>query len=217
MGVTERKEREKQQRLDTILKAAEQVFAEKGIASATVNDVAMSAELGKGTLYLYFTGKDDIIMALCHTAILDLQRAFEKATASHKTGLKKLRALGEAYFDFCKSQPIKYQLINTYRVQPITQNSMVETPCISRCHESAQHLMGYIAGIIQDGIKDKSISKHIDPFTTAFLLWACTTGVYQLVDTMGEHLEADHGLARNQFVNYYFNFIESNLQHYRPL
>jgi TetR/AcrR family transcriptional regulator len=216
MGVTERKEREKLKRLETILIAAEQVFAEKGIEAATVNDVAQAAELGKGTLYLYFTGKEDLIMALCHEAILHLQEAFAKSNKKNDTGVQKLRALGLAYFDFCKANPVKYHLLNFYRVKPISETA-TQTPCISKCHESSQQIIGYMVSIIKEGIEDKSISKYIDPFTTAFMLWACTTGVYQLVDTLGEHLEADHGLSRKKFVSYYFDFIESNLQNFKPL
>lgn len=44
--------------------AAAQVFVEKGFAAATINDIAVRAGMGKGTLYLYFKSKQEIFIAL---------------------------------------------------------------------------------------------------------------------------------------------------------
>ena len=52
MGIAERREREREQRRNTILDAAETVFFSKGINLATMDEVAEEAELSKGTLYL---------------------------------------------------------------------------------------------------------------------------------------------------------------------
>ncbi|HYG49395.1 MAG TPA: TetR/AcrR family transcriptional regulator [Flavobacteriales bacterium] len=214
MGVKERKEKEKQQRLELILKAAEQVFTVKGFETATVNDVAAEAELGKGTLYLYFTNKDDIILALGTGAIVELHALFQKTAAKHKKGLDQIRALGKAYVDFCKKNPLKYKLLNFYRVQPIQPNSHLETPHIMGCHMHSQQLMAFLHSVITKGIDDRSISKKVDPFITSFMLWGVTTGVHQLMHTLGEHLEADFGLKQAAFLDYYFDFMESALKNF---
>ena len=57
MGIQERKEREKLQRREDIIDAAEKVFFKKDLDSATMDDVANEAELSKGTLYIYFKSK----------------------------------------------------------------------------------------------------------------------------------------------------------------
>lgn len=214
MGVKERKEKEKQQRLELILKAAEKVFTTKGFETATVNDVAAEAELGKGTLYLYFTNKDDIILALSTGAITELQALFKKTTSRHKKGIDQIRALGKAYVDFCKKHPLKYKLLNFYRVQPIQAQSHAETPHIMGCHMHSQQLMAFLSDVILKGIEDGSISKKIDPFVTSFMLWGVTTGVHQLMHTMGDHLEADFGLKQADFLEYYFDFMESALKNF---
>jgi len=49
---------------DAILDAATQVFAEKGFFGAQVADVARRAGVAAGTVYLYFKGKDDLLISL---------------------------------------------------------------------------------------------------------------------------------------------------------
>lgn len=66
MGVAARKQREKEERRAAILDAAEAVFASKGVAETTMDDIAQQAELGKGTLYLYFTSKNELYLAIAN-------------------------------------------------------------------------------------------------------------------------------------------------------
>lgn len=51
-------------RREQILEAAARVFAEAGFHSARMQDVAARAGLSNGTLYNYFTSKEDLLLAL---------------------------------------------------------------------------------------------------------------------------------------------------------
>lgn len=57
---TTRKERERFFRKQEILNAAKKIFAHKGFANTTLDEIAESSEFGKGTLYNYFQRKEDI-------------------------------------------------------------------------------------------------------------------------------------------------------------
>ena len=63
-----RRERERYERRQAMLRAAEAVFAEKGYTHATLEEIAERAEFGKGTLYNYFEGgKEEIFFAVLDT------------------------------------------------------------------------------------------------------------------------------------------------------
>jgi AcrR family transcriptional regulator len=49
-----------------ILNAAIEVFATKGVANAKMNDIAIAANIGKGTIYEYFSSKEDIFSTAFH-------------------------------------------------------------------------------------------------------------------------------------------------------
>ncbi|RMG89776.1 MAG: TetR family transcriptional regulator [Chloroflexi bacterium] len=51
-------------RKEQILAAAMQVFAQKGLDGATMDDIVRASGLSKGGLYWHFKGKDDIIMSI---------------------------------------------------------------------------------------------------------------------------------------------------------
>lgn len=65
ISVPSRRERERLIRRTAILDAARAVFAEKGYAEATVDEIAERAEFGKGTIYNYFEGgKEGLLFAV---------------------------------------------------------------------------------------------------------------------------------------------------------
>ena len=51
-------------RRDAILKAATQVFAQRGFHHAQVADVAKAAGIAAGTVYLYFRSKDELLVSI---------------------------------------------------------------------------------------------------------------------------------------------------------
>jgi TetR/AcrR family transcriptional repressor of nem operon len=51
-------------RRDQILDAAERVLLERGLAATTVADVAEAAGIAKGTVYLYYQSKNDLLAGL---------------------------------------------------------------------------------------------------------------------------------------------------------
>ena len=63
-------ERRKDARPQELLAAALDLFVERGFASTRLEDVAKRAGVSKGTLYLYFTNKEDLFKAVVRENIV---------------------------------------------------------------------------------------------------------------------------------------------------
>jgi AcrR family transcriptional regulator len=57
-----RRERNKQEKRARLLAAARTLFARKGFAATTTAEIAARADVGAGTLFLYFASKDDLLV-----------------------------------------------------------------------------------------------------------------------------------------------------------
>src|SRR5690606_22087630 len=62
-------QRRREDRAPEILEAALALFAEKGFAATRMEDIAARARITKGTIYLYFRGKEDLFKALARQSI----------------------------------------------------------------------------------------------------------------------------------------------------
>jgi AcrR family transcriptional regulator len=77
-----RRERERRRRRQAMLDAARAVFAEKGYARATLDEIAERAEFGKGTLYNYFEGgKEAILFAVFDDLYDEIEAVIREAMA----------------------------------------------------------------------------------------------------------------------------------------
>jgi AcrR family transcriptional regulator len=79
-------------RCNEILDAARRIFAKKGFADATMDEIAATSGLAKGTLYLYFKSKRDVYLRTLQHGTAEL---LERVTANMHgvTGVRaKLRA-----------------------------------------------------------------------------------------------------------------------------
>lgn len=72
--------RRKEDRPAEILTAALRLFSDKGFALTKLNDVAKEAGVSKGTLYLYFDGKEALFKAVINEFVLpQIEKAEEQA------------------------------------------------------------------------------------------------------------------------------------------
>jgi AcrR family transcriptional regulator len=58
------KERQRQERETLILQTAEEILLEKGLHNASMDEIAARVGISKGTLYLHFAKKEDLVLAL---------------------------------------------------------------------------------------------------------------------------------------------------------
>ncbi|MBE9545455.1 MAG: helix-turn-helix transcriptional regulator, partial [Proteobacteria bacterium] len=63
-AIRRRKMRERNLRFESILDAAKKVFFSKGYSKATMDEIALAAEISKPTIYQYFKSKDDLFFSL---------------------------------------------------------------------------------------------------------------------------------------------------------
>jgi AcrR family transcriptional regulator len=205
MGTTERRERDKERRRNEILDAAEKVFFSKGITFATMDDIAAAAELSKGTLYLYFDRRQSVYLGITERAIRKMQSMFEQAVASVSGGIKKVRAIGEAYFRFSQEYPDYFSTIANYEVAEL--DSTLDEPMLSQCHLAGQKAMQIVIDAIQEGIQDGTIRRDLNPVITAFLLNGQMTGLIQMISREAKHLEKFEGLNLDDLLNTFYEFV----------
>jgi AcrR family transcriptional regulator len=91
-----RTEAEREERMRSIRAAALDVFAAKGFAAARLDDIAKQAGVAKGTIYLYFASKEDLLEAIVKSTIGAVLANVEQAVAaSPAPASEMLRMIGQ--------------------------------------------------------------------------------------------------------------------------
>ena len=86
-------------RREQVLAAAERVLLERGLRNTTMADVAEAAGLAKGTLYLHFESKDDLLAGLRRRYIEAIEVELQARVGKATTGEEQLTALVHGLVD----------------------------------------------------------------------------------------------------------------------
>jgi AcrR family transcriptional regulator len=78
---------------DTILRAAESIFARRDYHEVQMDDVVEASGVGKGTLYRYFPSKQDLYFAVMFEGIEDLRAELEVAVGTEEPPARKIRRI----------------------------------------------------------------------------------------------------------------------------
>src|SRR5688572_10028871 len=82
---------------EAILRAAIDVFAEKGFFNAQVADVARAAGVAAGTVYLYFRSKDDLLVSVFDKTMRDGLAEAKHAAQGVADPAERLRTLARLH------------------------------------------------------------------------------------------------------------------------
>jgi TetR/AcrR family transcriptional regulator len=180
LSTAERRAREKAQRRQEILDAARLEFFERGFHQPTVDDVAARAEVSKGTIYLYFVSKEEILAHLLIEGLDLLLSDMEAAIAPESSPSAEcaMQDLTNAYLHFCQSNPSYFRLIMAFdrgRFEEAISNDLYQQ-VLTRSLRG----LALLAQIIEAGKESGEFTVE-DPWQAAGSVWAALNGVLVLM------------------------------------
>src|SRR5256884_1739916 len=91
---SDRRQRRSAEIRERLFRSALALFAEKGFAETTVEDITEAADVGKGTFFNYFPSKDHILLAFGEMQLGKLEAAVDEARRTNDPMPQFLGALG---------------------------------------------------------------------------------------------------------------------------
>jgi AcrR family transcriptional regulator len=121
-----RRERQSFERRERLFRAAMELFARKGFAETTVEDITNAADLGKGTFFNYFPSKEHILLAFGEMQLAKLKMAFEEMRDANVPVPVFMRSLGARM----TQEPMRNPAIVRILLQAFLTDSSVREPML---------------------------------------------------------------------------------------
>lgn len=188
MGTKDRRNIEKENRREHILEVATRLMAQHGVHHLNIDMVAREAELAKGTIYLYFKSKEEIIGVLSTRSRLQLLRLFEAVAASADPPDEQLLQIIRVSYRFYTDNPLEYDLVSLYE----GDNALSETPDMLA---ASQQITGLVAGIVSKAKAAGALLPGTDATLFTLNLWSMTFGVLRFIRRRGPLVAASLGLG----------------------
>jgi len=144
-----------EKRLD-IARASIDLFCEKGIAQTTIDEIARSAGVAKGTIYLYFKNKEEIVFAIWDMVCTLHVETFERSISSNMGAKDKILA----FFNFTAFNEDSQKIMHLY--QHFVSAMLVDkTGLYTAYFESFfQKDYDFIASCLHEGIASDEFKDH---------------------------------------------------------
>jgi len=191
--IRERKKRERNKRIQSILEAAKKVFFSKGYARATMDEIALEAEISKPTIYQYFKTKDDLYFSLMLPVVDELRQHLEKlhrkvAEGRYRSGDRLLRDLFDSCYRAYESAPDTFRIIQQFQ----------QTGLIGGLHPDLSATLAKKGGhnfhtarrIMELGMK-QGLLKKVNAYEMVDVFWGLFVGIIQLQDIKSQRKETN--------------------------
>ncbi|PTR01635.1 TetR family transcriptional regulator [Mucilaginibacter yixingensis] len=111
MGIVERRQRQKEEVRNEIIKAAWEMVKKDGWQSLSIRKIADAIEYSVPVIYDHFENKEAILLEFGRIGFNKLNTRLETAKAEHTDPAAQIRAMANAYWDFASAYTELYQLI----------------------------------------------------------------------------------------------------------
>jgi AcrR family transcriptional regulator len=172
MTISNRKERQKEELKGKILRAARELFMQKGFEDTSIRSIAEKIEYSPTTIYLYFKDKDAIFCELHREGFALLNQYFRPLTHVADP-YERLKAINKAYISFAMENGELYDLMFIINA-PMESLKKDESDW-----EEGKRAFAFLLNTIQECL-EKGYFKGMQPEVLAFTVWSMVHGIASL-------------------------------------
>jgi AcrR family transcriptional regulator len=154
-----RKEKERSFRRNAIMDAAVGFFAKKGYRDTTLDEIAIAAEFGKGTIYNYFDSKEDIYTYIINNVSFKLYEIIKQSDAESENTLDFIKTYSRLLIKYCFENRDAFIIFVREAAHFTTDIFISDRRKLFKKHKQVKEIF---IKKINDGIKKKEIKKF-DP------------------------------------------------------
>ena len=171
-----------------ILEAALDVFGERGLAGARLDDIARRAGVSKGTIYLYFPNKEELFREVVRAIVIDRLRQ-AAAEAGEGDPVDELKRYVRTYWNFARSAEFQ-------TILKLVTSELHNFPDLAEFYgrEVVRPANELAAGMIRRGI-ERGDFRRVDPVIAARFLssttithstWCARRNVFKLLTDVSD-------------------------------
>lgn len=195
---------------ETLLQAAKEAFAARGLEGARVDDIARRARINKQLVYHYFGSKDGLYTAVLEQIYREIREREQELHLASFPAEEAMRRLIEFSFDYLKQNPEFVALIadeNAHDGRHLQVSARVE--------EVNRPIIELLRETLERGMRDGIFRKGLEPLhiylSIAGMAFFYFSNVHTLSRIFNRSLDAETAVAerRAHIVDFVLNAIRA--------
>jgi AcrR family transcriptional regulator len=183
LGSPEKRKKEKENKKNTILKAARKLFFDRGFKFVTVDSIAAKAGVSKGSIYLYFDSKEEIYAQVLIADNIELNKNIKIFSTREAPAAELLLEFSQIYINYFLDHNELFRILMTFMLQT-EQMNLTQEQNIELIRTTNDNIK-VISTIIQKGIDSGEFTPIIDIRQAQNAIWGLFNGIISLYLFMG--------------------------------
>ena len=142
----------KSDKRNRIIYAALIVFSKDGFQNAKIEDIAKAADIGKGTLYEYFSSKEELFLQVFTNFKESVLSKFWVVLNDRGDPLARLKRVAKISADICADDKIQMRFLAQFSFECITREKGNKLSELLK--EYNEEMAALISGIVEEGIEE---------------------------------------------------------------
>jgi len=164
---------------------ARSIVENECLTTLTIDKLVAASDYSKGTIYKHFTGKEDLVLAICNTCMQETQALFLRALEFNGSSRERMLAVMVSYVIWAKLHPAELFAV-------LSAHSPSVTVCSSdnrnEAHQQCEaELMGVLNQEIGKAIEagDFVLPENMCFEQITFAMWSASWGAMALIMSKG--------------------------------
>ncbi len=164
-------------RTQEILAAARRLMEQEGVDALTMDEIAQAARVAKGTIYLYFQSKDELIQALLSQVGEAMALELESILAKPDSPREKLQQVASLLLNYVEQESVLFPVYLRELVRSKSSREATSMPL----QKLEERIVALITSLFDEGIAQRQFIPA-DPRLLTFLLKGLgrAVGYYQM-------------------------------------
>ena len=194
---------------ENIVSAASVLFMEKGIAAASMDDIAKAAGYSKATLYVYFENKEEIVDILVLNSMRKLYDYISSALIRHETTKARYDLICRGLVQYQEEFPFYFKMVLD-KIN-IDFESYDYLPEEKETYQIGEEINEKIKHFLLSGMEKGDLRGDLEIMLAIFNFWGMLSGIIQLAANKEEYIKKSMNLSKDQFLEYGFSLIYNSI------
>ena len=164
-----------------IMNTAVALIGELGIANLTMDKIVAKVPYSKGTVYKYFSGKEDLLLAISNDSIVMLSGLFSRAAKFEGETRERILLLNFAYLIYATLYPVLFQTVICSKSPNVYGKASAKRLQQQKHLES--NLLSISRGVFQEALDNNCLIRpeHMSIEQLCFSNWSTGYGIVLLL------------------------------------
>ena len=188
-----------------ILASARELFAKRGEAGVSMDEIAADADYSKSTIYVYFASKEDILGHLVLQDMRSIRDGIDRCLTENSGLERRYFAICGLLTNLSKQDPAFLgRVLSNISVD---EADFLRLPVLKTIYETGEQTNGLIERLFTEAVQQGEAKETLLPVQAGLVFWSSICSLIAFSANKEGYLQKNFAMSQDVFLHYGFELL----------